>query len=140
MNKKRNDIILISIFVLAAVALLLFQFLGRSKGENTRITVTLNNEAILKGRIYEDAGQIIKNADYVDLKYISYEDNKLMVMNGNDYNVLVTETEEDGRIGIRCIDANCKDHVCMDVGLTSSEENPIVCLPHKLSVRVIRTE
>ncbi len=140
MNKKKNDVILILILILAAAVIFSVQHLNKSKGSKTRLVITYDNEAVLKGRIYEDADKIIKNADYLDSEYIYVEDNKLIIMNGEAYNILVTETAEDGRIGIRCIESNCRDHVCMDVGLTTSEENPIICLPHKLAVRVIRTD
>lgn len=140
MNKKKNDILMILILVIAAAALFSFQHLSKSKGSKTSIVISFNNETILKGRIYEDAGKIIKNADYIDSKYISVKDNKLIIKNDSDYNILAADKADDKVIGIRCVESNCRDHVCMDVGLTSSEENPIICLPHRLAVRVIRTE
>lgn len=48
-----------------------------------------------------------------------------------DWNVLVIS---DG--GAAVADANCGDHTCVRMGRISREGESIVCLPHRLTVRV----
>ena len=42
---------------------------------------------------------------------------------------------ENGSIGI--IDADCPDKVCQHMGMTSSTNFPITCLPHKLVIQIV---
>lgn len=79
-----------------------------------------------------------------------YQDNKLL------YEINLKETEpmeftieyssgnttgfntisvKDGSIGI--IDADCPDKVCEHMGMTSSTNFPITCLPHKLVIEIV---
>ena len=41
---------------------------------------------------------------------------------------------EPGRI--RVTDADCPDHVCVEMGWIGGSATPIVCLPHRLVIRV----
>lgn len=49
------------------------------------------------------------------------------------YNVICVK---NGRIAVT--EANCPDKVCVNQGYTDNGAVPIVCLPHKLSVTVIK--
>ena len=42
---------------------------------------------------------------------------------------------ENGSIGI--VDADCPDKVCQHMGMTSSANFPITCLPHKLVIQIV---
>ncbi len=42
---------------------------------------------------------------------------------------------ENGRIAI--IDADCPDKVCVDTGYISDGSRTIVCMPHRISVRIV---
>jgi hypothetical protein len=47
-------------------------------------------------------------------------------------------TIRDGSICIS--DADCPDHTCVKTGLLRSESLPVVCLPHKLVIRLEESE
>jgi hypothetical protein len=47
------------------------------------------------------------------------------------YNVI---TVEPGRIAVS--DANCRDRVCVHYGWLSKSRIPILCIPHKLMIRI----
>ena len=42
--------------------------------------------------------------------------------------------------GIGVIQADCKDQICVRQGIRSHGPEPIVCLPHKLSIRFLDSE
>ena len=44
---------------------------------------------------------------------------------------------EPGRIAV--IDADCPDKVCVEAGWRSDSASPIVCLPHRLVIRIERS-
>ncbi len=39
--------------------------------------------------------------------------------------------------GIGVIEADCRDQICVNQGIRSHGPEPIVCLPHKLSIRFV---
>ena len=45
---------------------------------------------------------------------------------------------EPGRICVT--DADCKDHTCVKMGWLQDQATPIVCLPHKLVIRLRDTQ
>lgn len=45
-----------------------------------------------------------------------------------------------GRGQISVIAADCPDKVCVHTGPTSSEAVPIICLPHRLEIRIVSAE
>lgn len=47
------------------------------------------------------------------------------------YNIIRVE---NGKIGIK--DADCPDKTCVHMGMTSSKNFPITCLPHKLIIQI----
>lgn len=75
-------------------------------------------------------------AVYSDGALIAYlpldEDAQLRVECAGGYNVI---TVENG--AVRVSEADCPDKVCVSTGSISGGAVPIVCLPHKLEVRVI---
>ena len=38
--------------------------------------------------------------------------------------------------GISVVEADCRDHICIDQGKVSTEGVPIVCLPHRLTIEI----
>ena len=55
----------------------------------------------------------------------------LTAAGGQGFNVIRVEP---GRIAV--IDADCPDRVCVDAGWLSDSASPIVCLPHRLVIRI----
>ena len=54
-----------------------------------------------------------------------------VTLGDEDYNILQIS---DGKASIT--DANCGDHTCVHTGAVSREGETIVCLPHRLTVRI----
>ena len=111
MDKIKKDIILLSVILLTAFLLWLVpSFLHRDKPERVRV--------------YQDGNQI---ADYPlaeDLvTAISYEE--------EHYNLLLIE---DGKVSVS--DADCPDQLCVKQRSISGNGESIICLPHKLVVKV----
>lgn len=79
--------------------------------------------------IYEN-GVCIKS---IDLSKISkgYE---FTVKTADGINVIAVEKNK-----ISIVDADCKDHVCVDQGWISNSATPIVCLPHKVVIKFENT-
>lgn len=75
-------------------------------------------------------------AVYSDGKLAAYlpldEDAELRVECAGGYNVIRVENG-----AVRVCEADCPDKVCVDAGGISGGAVPIVCLPHRLEVRVI---
>ena len=72
-------------------------------------------------------GNVIKT---VDLKSVTtpYD---YTVENGSDINIVHIEND-----GVSVIEANCPDRVCVNTGKISGYGKPIVCLPHKVVVKI----
>lgn len=55
----------------------------------------------------------------------------LTAAGGEGFNVIRVEP---GRIAV--IDADCPDRVCVEAGWLSDSASPVVCLPHRLVIRI----
>lgn len=81
--------------------------------------------------------QILRNGEVIheiDLSQVS-EPFSLTLEDSTGSN---TVSVEYGRISIS--EADCPDQVCVRHGWISTTGDPIVCLPHKLSIRIISME
>ena len=108
MDKKRQrDLLLLAGFLLLAGALFLFLRPGE---EGSWAVVTADGKEAGRYPLAEDRRGTIGAADY---------------------NVLEIK---DGAAAVA--EANCGDHTCVRTGRISREGETIVCLPHRLVVRI----
>ena len=107
MKGHRNDWLLAAGVLVLAAAL---WFLLRPGGEGGWVVVTVDGAEVGRYALAEDRTVAIGEADY----------NILEITGGR---AAVTE-------------ANCGDHTCVHTGWISREGETIVCLPHRLVVRI----
>ena len=107
MGRHRNDLALaLAVLALAAV-LWLFT---RPGGSGAWVVVTVDSVEVGRYALEEDAAVTIGEADY----------NVLEISGGQ----------------AAVVAANCADHTCVRTGWISREGETIVCLPHRLVVRI----
>lgn len=108
MDKKRKwDIFLIAGLLLAAGALYLFLRPGEA---GAWAVVTADGRETARYPLAEDRRVTLGEADY----------NVLEIMDG----------------AAAVVEANCGDHTCVRTGRISREGEAIVCLPHRLVIRI----
>lgn len=105
---RKNDLLLTAGVLLAALALYL---LLRPGGQGAWAVVTVDGQEW--GR------------------YPLSEDRTLTIGDEIAYNILEIS---DGAAAVR--EANCGDHTCVRTGAVSRQGETIVCLPHRLTVRI----
>ena len=106
-QKLRGDLLLLLALLLTAAALYI---LFRPGGEGAWAVVTVDGQETARYPLGEDRTVTIGDADY---------------------NVL----QISGRAAA-VIDANCGDHTCINTGAVRREGETIVCLPHRLLIRI----
>ena len=111
--KTRTWIILIVIFTLAAAAVSAWIMLSRKHSG--------------VAEILQD-GKVIRT---IDLRTVT-ESYSFEVTSEKGSNTILVEP---GRICVQ--DADCKDHTCVKMGWLADQPTPIVCLPHKLVIRLV---
>jgi len=109
---KKNDIILILI-ILVSVGV----YFGISKYNE-------NKEEDLKAEIYVGS----KLYETVSL-------NKEKIININQNGKINVVHVHDG--GVEVEDANCPDDVCVETGFINTKSRTIVCIPHKVQVKIV---
>lgn len=112
MIKTRTWICIITlIFILAMV---LTFFVNRKNSGRTVANVYVNGECVCS----------------YDLSTVN-EACKEEIVTDDGVNVLLIE---NGRISV--CEADCKDRICVNTGFISNSRTPIVCLPHKLVIKI----
>lgn len=111
---KKKDVFLILIVVfLAGVGLLANKIIQSGAGEKVEIYVD--------NKLYEscpiDEDKVVK----ID------RDGHENIIKIHDHGVEMTE-------------ANCPDHVCVKTGFITKPEESIVCMPHKVSVKIVGSD
>ena len=125
-KKKKNDTILIC--VLAAAAVILFIYLRvvrpHTSGLNSGLTaeITVDNEVVFS-----------EDIDSLELPF-KYE----VKAKDGGCNTFVIDKDKKGVIGMSCTHADCPDKVCVETGIVTLPDDPIVCLPHKMVARLYR--
>ncbi len=77
------------------------------------------------------AAEIILDGEVVRTLPLS-EDCEFTVNCGGGYNIV---TVKNGAVSVT--EADCPDKVCVHTGAISGGKVPIVCLPHKLEIRIV---
>lgn len=121
MTDKRKVICIIAVLCVVFFSLLCAILVKNSGGGNTAC-------------IYSD-GKLIKTIDLRnagDQTFTVYsEDSGYNVIEDSGYNVI---TVKDGSISVT--DADCPDRICVMTAPISDGIQPIVCMPHKLVIRI----
>ena len=107
-RRIRYDVLLIAAVLLAAAALALAV---RPGGPGAQVLVLRDGEELGRYPLGEDRTLTIGEAEY----------NVLEIRNGR---AAVT-------------DANCGDHTCIRTGAVSRAGERIICLPHRLEIRIV---
>ena len=82
--------------------------------------------------------EIIRNGETVrtiDLSRVTAPETFTVEDGAGGYNVI---TVEPGRIRVE--DANCPDRVCVHYGWLERSRIPILCIPHKLMIRIVSAD
>ena len=111
MNKATKAIL--AVLVLAVVASGAWIFLGKSGAENPRVVIEVD-------------GEIFADYDMDEVKGIV----PISTENGGENRLWVQEDL------VFMDDANCPDQTCVKQGVIKDSTVPIVCLPHKVIVRI----
>lgn len=113
-NKKiRNDIILICILCITAAVACFFLYFKADNAEKMQLQILID-------------GELIETYDYsTDEDF--YKEIALDIGN--------TIVIENGQIYMK--EANCPDGLCIKQGEISKDGQSIICLPHKLVVRLV---
>ena len=82
----------------------------------------LERRMMLKGSVIRDGQEIARYA---------LQEDRTVTIGEADYNVLEIR---DGQAAV--IDANCGDHTCVRTGAVSRAGESIICLPHRLEIRI----
>ena len=118
-KKQKNDLILI--FVILA-GCLLYYALHRTAvpvNEARTVVISVGGEQVYHGSLGITDGAI-----------------RIKGINGGS-NVFVMEKDAQGNVGLRCTEADCPDLICVHTGLVVLPDEPIVCLPHRVTARII---
>ena len=107
MKRYRYDLLLAAVVLLAAAAV---WFFTRPGGSGAWAVVTVDGQEVGRYALDED---------------------RTVTIGAEDYNVLEIS---GGQAAV--IEANCGDHTCVRTGWISREGETIVCLPHRLVVRI----
>ena len=111
MNKATKAIL--AVLVLAVIASGAWIFLGKSGAENPRVVIEVD-------------GEIFADYDMDEVKGII----PISTENGGENRVWVQEDL------VFMDSANCPDQTCVKQGVIKDGTVPIVCLPHKVIVRI----
>lgn len=78
-----------------------------------------------------EGGWVVVTVDGTEVGRYALEEERTVTIGEEDYNVLEIT---GGRAAVT--EANCGDHTCVHTGWISREGETIVCLPHRLVVRI----
>lgn len=109
MKLNKRDIILITFILIISAIIFLFTNIFKTKGNTVVITI---DGDIYKTVSLDDDAEIFINNDYGK--------NKIIIKNNTVY----------------MKEANCKDLICVEHKPISNNNESIVCLPHKLVVKI----
>lgn len=129
-RKKRNDIILIAVIIAAAALLFAVKsgclgklgIFGKGASSDLSIVITVDDK-----EVYREQADRLKLPAKIDIDGYS-----------GGHNTFIVDKDDSGDIEISCIEADCPDKICVETGKVSTPDQPIVCLPHRVTARIIR--
>lgn len=85
---------------------------------------------------FREEGDLVRIRQEQEVLYLLplNEDKRLTIPYGDGYNLVVIE---NGQVYVA--EASCPDQTCVRHKPTSQTKDPIVCLPHRLEVEVLRS-
>ena len=107
--KKWDYIIFAFIAILSIACFVYVQSVTNEQGST--VVIEINGEVVKKLDLNTDTVYEVKNRD--------------------DYNIVEVK---DGKVSVT--ESNCKDHICVNTPAISKVGQSIICLPHKLVVRI----
>ncbi len=120
-RKTRNDLLLIIICLAAAALFLLFRGGSFLHKKDAVIVVTVDDREQFRAR----ASELV--LPYT-LTVSGYE---------GGHNHFIIDEDENGAIGVRCEKADCPDKICVQTGRVTLPDQPVVCLPHRVTARIL---
>ena len=119
MKKKINkyDILLIVVIIITNAGFIIFGFENAEEANAEKVYIYSNNEMV---------GEYVLTEDYKT---------EFTIESDVGYN---TVHIENGEVWIS--DASCPDKICLSQGKISSDGEIIVCIPNKLSIKIIENE
>ena len=129
-RRKKHDILLIVFIIIAAALWFILQSgalsvigIGVNKqADDKRIVITVNDE-----EVYAENAESLTDKLPVTLDIAGYS---------GGHNIFVIDKDADGDIEIYCKEADCPDKICVETGHVSLPDQPIVCLPHRVTARI----
>lgn len=117
MKKYRNDIILILVIVLiSAISLLIFNL--TSTKDNIKVSIYSSDELIYEVYLDEVESDIVLDIE-----------GKISTMK-----VLITSD------GVKVLDSDCHDMICINQGLIDKSSQTISCLPNEVYITITSSE
>lgn len=107
---KFGDVIISVVIVLSAVVLFMFNILSGSKGQTVRITVD--------GKTFKE---MPIDSDCIERVETEHGANVIEVKDGK----------------VRVTEADCPDRYCVNHVAIETSDETIVCLPHRMVVRIV---
>ena len=138
-EKHRNDLLLIAgVLIISALLYGLSAFFpklrGHGDGQGLKAVISLDGEDIAEVSLSgKKAPVVLSDSEDFNLLCDAFEGS------GISFTIASTEGENSFLVldgGISCTYADCPDLVCVSQGVISLETEAIVCLPHKLAVRI----
>ena len=111
--KKKDIILVISILLVAALVFAGNRIINSDKGDMVEIYVD--------NKLYKEVS--------ID------KEQKIEIERNKAKNVLLIHNK-----GVEMIEANCPDKVCVNTGFISKPGESIVCLPHRVNVKIVSAD
>ena len=119
-GKRKNDLLLIgALFLAALLSVCVFRGSRAFAGTSYSVVIRQDGETVVEEKITGEKEYQIACPD-------------------GGVNVIRVRSAEEG-YGIECVEADCPEHTCMEQGFITLPEEPVVCLPHRLTA-VIRND
>ena len=117
-RKQKNDLIILLVLVIGCLLYFGFHSRGTDLRETRNVVIRVGDEEVYNGPLS-----------------VSDKELRISGIHGGS-NVFVMEKDEQGNAGLRCIEADCPDLICVHTGLVTLPDEPIVCLPHRVTARI----
>ena len=118
-RKQKNDLILILVILAGCVLYYALHRTAAPANEVRTVVISVGGEEVYHGSLGIADGAV-----------------RIKGINGGS-NVFVMEKDAHGNVGLRCTEADCPDLICVHTGLVVPPDEPIVCLPHRVTARII---
>ncbi len=112
---SKTEMILTAALLLAALCVFLFWKMRGAGEDSFLLVIQSDGKEVLREELRGPGEYRIESPD-------------------GGYNIIsVEECPDGGGYGIRCREADCPEHTCMEQGFITVPDEPIVCLPHRMT-------